>query len=263
MGHRRRLRLIFKMNEHHVDERDAATLLQASGDFLECVRVGRINHHRNAMNGSLRAAKLDARDAGNLVHGFPEVFGVILKRDHDAGDHIAVSSGCASAVLTDFTLQFQICNSTFLGMISSTATYALRAAAYLANQPDRYVNRAEISEATAVPHEYLLKVLNQLDAAEIVTSRRGPGGGYRLRRPASEITSLEVVLAVDSIPRITECPLGIKDHRQLCPLDQLLDNAASQLEAALAQTKLSDLLPKKKPKKKARTCDFPKISTSH
>lgn len=144
-------------------------------------------------------------------------------------------------------------------MISSTAIYALRAAAYLANQPGRYVNRTEISEATAVPHEYLLKVLKQLDGAEIVNSRRGPGGGYRLTRPAGEITTLEVVLAVDTIPRITACPLGIEGHVQLCPLHQLLDNAAWQLEEALAQAKLSDLLPKKK----SRTCDFPKISASH
>lgn len=141
-------------------------------------------------------------------------------------------------------------------MISSTATYALRAAAYLANQPDSYVNRAEISDATAVPHEYLLKVLNQLDAAEIVESRRGPGGGYRLRRPASEVTSLEVVLAVDSIPRITECPIRIEDHERLCPLHQLLDDAARQVEEALARSTLSDLLPKKSSQK----CDFPNIS---
>lgn len=156
-------------------------------------------------------------------------------------------------------LQFQTRNSTFLDMISSTATYALRAAAYLAHHPDRYVNRAEISDATAVPHEYLLKVLNRLDTAEIVKSRRGPGGGYRLRRPAGEITSLEVVLTVDSIPRITVCPLGVERHAQLCPLDQLLDHAAWQLEEALAQAKLSDLLPRKK----SRTCDFPKIRTTH
>jgi Rrf2 family protein len=92
-------------------------------------------------------------------------------------------------------------------MISSTATYALRAPAYLARQPDRYVNRAEISEANTV-----LRVLNQLDGAEIVKSRRGPVGGYRLSRPANEITSLEIVLAVDSIPQITVCPLGIERH---------------------------------------------------
>lgn len=139
-------------------------------------------------------------------------------------------------------------------MISSTATYALRAVVFLASQPDRYVNRSEISDATLVPHEYLLKVLNQLDAAEIVESRRGPGGGYRLRMSADELTSLEVVQAVDSIPRIKECPLGIAGHEQLCLLHQLLDNAARRVEESFAETRISDLLPRKR----SRTCEFPK-----
>jgi Rrf2 family protein len=143
-------------------------------------------------------------------------------------------------------------------MISSTAAYALRAATYLANQPDRYVSRAEISDATSVPHEYLLKVLNLLDAAEIVESRRGPGGGYRLRKPGDELSSLEVVSAVDTIPRIKECPLGIVDHEELCPLHRLLDDAARHFEEALAQAKISDLLPKKS----SQSCHFPKLSTS-
>lgn len=100
--------------------------------------------------------------------------------------------------------------------------------------------------------------MNQLDAAEIIESRRGPGGGYRLRKPADELTSLEVVLAVNSIPRITECPLGIVDHENLCPLHQLLDDAAHHVEEALAQAKIFDLLPKKS----SQSCDFPKISPS-
>ena len=125
---------------------------------------------------------------------------------------------------------------------------------YLASQPDRYVNRAEISDATLVPHEYLLKVLNQLDGgAALVESRRGPGGGYRLRKPADELTALDVVLAVDTIPRITECPLGIIGHEQLCPLHRLLDDAGRRVEEAFAETHISDLLPGKI----SRTCEFP------
>lgn len=143
-------------------------------------------------------------------------------------------------------------------MISSTATYALRAAVYLANQPGKFISRAEISAATSVPHEYLLKVLNLLDAAEIVESRRGPGGGYRLRLRADELTTLEVVLAVDTIPRIRDCPLGIVEHEKLCPLHQLLDDAARHVEEALAQAKISDLLPKKS----SQSCHFPELSKS-
>ena len=144
-------------------------------------------------------------------------------------------------------------------MISSTATYALRAVVYLASQPGRYINRSEISDATMVPHEYLLKVLNLLDKAEIVESRRGPGGGYRLRKSADELTSLEVVLAVDSIPRITKCPLGLVGHKKLCPLHQLLDEAAKRVEEAFTEVRISGLLPQKRSQK----CDFTKINSSH
>lgn len=125
---------------------------------------------------------------------------------------------------------------------------------YLAGQADRYVNRAEISDATLVPHEYLLKVLNQLDRdAGIVQSRSGPGGGYRLRKPADELTALDVVLAVDVIPRVSRCPLGIAGHEQLCPLHQLLDDAGGLIEEAFARTRVSDLLPGKR----SRQCEFP------
>ena len=130
-------------------------------------------------------------------------------------------------------------------MISSTATYALRAVVYLAGQPGRYVNRAEISDATSVPHEYLLKVLNQLDAAELVESRRGPGGGYRLRVSAEELTALGVVLAVDTTSGIADCPLGITSHEQLCPLHQFLDDAGRLVEETFARTKISDLMPRR------------------
>jgi len=137
-------------------------------------------------------------------------------------------------------------------MISSTATYALRAVVYLASQPGRFVCRSEISDATLVPHEYLLKVLNLLYAAEIVDSRRGPRGGYRLRVSPNELSSLMVVEAVDSIPRLSSCPLGIPGHKKLCPLHMLLDEAARRVEEAFAEVRISDLLRKKR----SHSCDF-------
>jgi len=138
-------------------------------------------------------------------------------------------------------------------MISSTAAYALRAVVFLANRPNDYLSRSEISEGTLVPHDYLLKVLRQLADAEIVTSKRGPGGGYRLTTSPDELTSLAVVSAVDTIPRIKQCPLGIIEHQQLCPLHRLLDDASRAVEEAFQQTMITDLLPRKR----SRTCNFP------
>ncbi len=67
------------------------------------------------------------------------------------------------------------------------------------------------------------------------------------------MTAHEVVLAVNTIPRITECPLGIPDHERLCPLHQLLDDAIRLVEEAFSKTTLFDLLPQKR----LHTCEFP------
>lgn len=146
--------------------------------------------------------------------------------------------------------------STISDMISTTAQYALRAVVYLAKRGEGYVNRAEIANATTVPSDYLLKVLNELDSAGIVDSRRGPGGGYVLTRPADEISALDVVLAVDEIPRITECPLGITDHEVLCPLHKLMDEASRLVEESFERVTISDLSSKRK---QTRSCNFPNL----
>lgn len=56
---------------------------------------------------------------------------------------------------------------------------------------------AKLAEYHDVPGPYLAKHLQALSAAGLVESVPGPKGGYRLARPASEITVLDVVLAVD------------------------------------------------------------------
>lgn len=124
---------------------------------------------------------------------------------------------------------------------------------FLASRHNKFTSRIEISTATQVPHDYLLKVLTLLSSTSIVESQRGPGGGYRLAVFPSDLSALEVVEAVDTIPRITECPLGIPEHEKLCPLHRLLDDASRTVEEAFARTAISDLLPKRRPGQ----CDFP------
>ena len=140
-------------------------------------------------------------------------------------------------------------------MISLTAKYALRAIVFLANYEEPFVSAAGIAEATLVPHDYLLKVLRELDEAVVVESRRGPGGGYSLIKSPDQISVLEVVMAVDTIPRITECPLGISDHVKLCPLHRLLDDVSRQVEDTFRETMIENLIP---PRNRSRSCGFPK-----
>lgn len=54
-----------------------------------------------------------------------------------------------------------------------------------------------ISERQAIPARYLEQIFQRLRRAGLVSSKRGPGGGYTLARPAAEITLREVVEAVE------------------------------------------------------------------
>ena len=83
--------------------------------------------------------------------------------------------------------------------ISAKAEYACLAVLALArSRPESsFVHIREISQEYGIPERYLVQILLQLKAAGLVTSTRGAGGGYRLARPASQISLSEIVIAID------------------------------------------------------------------
>ncbi len=128
-------------------------------------------------------------------------------------------------------------------MISQTAEYALRAVVWLAGHPEAPLGTPEIAEVTRVPTGYLSKVLQELRRAGLVVSNPGRGGGFKLARPAREISVLDVVNAVDPVERIEACPLGLKSHSgTLCPLHRRLDRAIELMERAFAESTVAELV---------------------
>lgn len=127
-------------------------------------------------------------------------------------------------------------------MLSKTAEYALRAVACLAGHPDIALSADFLSERTKVPRRYLHKVLQDLVAAEILTSRPGPRGGYELVSELSTLTILDVVNAVAPVERIRSCPLGLTSHTSLCPLHKELDKAYAATEAAFKGVTIEKLI---------------------
>lgn len=81
--------------------------------------------------------------------------------------------------------------------ISAKADYAMRAALELAAAEEPPVKGERIAEAQGIPLKFLENILIDLRHAGIVASQRGPEGGYRLDRPAAEITAADVIRAVD------------------------------------------------------------------
>jgi Rrf2 family protein len=81
--------------------------------------------------------------------------------------------------------------------ISAKADYAVRAALELAAADTPPVKGERLAEAQGIPLKFLENILGDLRQSGLVVSQRGPEGGYRLERPAEEISVADVIRAVD------------------------------------------------------------------
>jgi len=100
-------------------------------------------------------------------------------------------------------------------MLSTTSEYALRALAHLARRPNNLaVLGRDLARAAEIPANYLSKVLLTLRKAGLVDTSRGSGGGYRLRKAASEIYLIDVVELFEGISRTS--PTCFLAHTRPC-----------------------------------------------
>jgi Rrf2 family protein len=82
--------------------------------------------------------------------------------------------------------------------VSAKTDYALRAVVELAaSDGDAPVKGERLATSQAIPLRFLENILLQLRHAGLVDSRRGAEGGYRLARPAEDITLADVIRAID------------------------------------------------------------------
>lgn len=108
-----------------------------------------------------------------------------------------------------------------------------------------------LAEAFGLSPSYLLKHLNALSSAGILESVSGPAGGYRLGRPAGEITLLDIVLAVEGKQPAFRCAdirrhgpfkLPASVYAKPCGINAAMLRAEKAYRAALAAERLSDIV---------------------
>src|SRR5688572_21072796 len=136
--------------------------------------------------------------------------------------------------------------------MSQGVEWALHCCSVLAGiPPERVVPSARLAELHEVPPAYLAKHLQALSAAGIVESVPGPRGGYRLARPAVDVTVLDVVLAVDgadaafTCTEIRQCGPGACEpsaYRTACGVARIMWAAEDAWRASLRQHTIADLL---------------------
>lgn len=89
--------------------------------------------------------------------------------------------------------------------LTKRTEYGLIALLHLAEREGRFISAREIGERYPIPPRLLAESLKVLGRAGLVDSQRGASGGYRLARPAEQITIDAVVAALEGVPPITSC----------------------------------------------------------
>src|SRR5262245_31242354 len=126
--------------------------------------------------------------------------------------------------------------------LSRAAAYAVHALAHLAAGGEGCrATAAALAPGAGTTPAFLAKILEPLAAAGLLASSRGPGGGYRLARPLSRITLLEVIEAVDG-PLGGRCAAPESAHPAFDRrLEAACERAAGSVRKQLAKVRLSDL----------------------
>ncbi|MDH4394513.1 MAG: Fe-S cluster assembly transcriptional regulator IscR [Limnobacter sp.] len=119
------------------------------------------------------------------------------------------------------------------------------------------VTLAGISERQSISLSYLEQLFSKLRRHDLVDSVRGPGGGYQITKPLSEVSVADVIIAVDEPLDATQC--GGKEDCTIegqCMTHDLWSTLNSKMLDYLNSVTLQSLVDKNKQKAGCQTIEF-------
>lgn len=129
-------------------------------------------------------------------------------------------------------------------MFSKACEYGIRAVIYIgANCRDgKKVGIKQICEAIGAPEHFTAKILQDLSKRNIVSSTKGPNGGFYTEK-SQEIKLIDIVRAIDGEKIFTSCGLGIKScsSKKPCPIHYEFKKIRDSLEHMLKTTSISQV----------------------
>ena len=118
------------------------------------------------------------------------------------------------------------------------------------------VSLSDISSRQAISLSYLEQLFSKLRRSELVSSVRGPGGGYELKRGSGEIFIAQIIDAVDESVDTTKCQgAGDCQGGETCLTHYLWEDLSEQIHTFLESISLADLVAKNEVKKIADNQD--------
>lgn len=132
--------------------------------------------------------------------------------------------------------------------LSTKGRYAVMAMAELASrrESDEPVSLSDIAASQNISLSYLEQLFAKLRKGGLVVGVRGPGGGYRLSRPAVELRVGDIILAVDEPIAATRCKpgssIGCTGTAARCITHDLWEELGRQIHVFLSSVTLADVV---------------------
>jgi Rrf2 family protein len=109
--------------------------------------------------------------------------------------------------------------------LSEAASIGIHSMVLIA-RTEETINVNKIAEITFASRHHVAKVLQRLVKEKLLSSNRGPGGGFALNKPANKITLLQIYECIEGVIEITNCPV----ENQTCPFGKcLLGNVLNKI----------------------------------
>lgn len=130
-------------------------------------------------------------------------------------------------------------------MLSQKLKYSLRAVLYLSlrETSDDPVGALEISRALKIPAAYTGKILQELARNEIISSQKGPNGGFYLTKANRSARIIRVVEIVDGVSMFHSCGLGLSQCSETrpCPFHDTFKSIRTSLLAVFRSKTIGEL----------------------
>ncbi|MCT4613688.1 MAG: Rrf2 family transcriptional regulator [Marinifilaceae bacterium] len=134
-------------------------------------------------------------------------------------------------------------------MLSNTCKYAIRSVIYLAVNAgqEKKIGIKKISEDLNIPTPFLGKILQNLAKQKLLSSTKGPHGGFGMGKEAEDISLIDIVEIVDGLDMFNSCIIGInpcklKAGAEPCPVHSQFETIRKEIFDLFSSKTISELL---------------------
>ncbi len=131
-------------------------------------------------------------------------------------------------------------------MLSNTSKYAVRAVIYLALNAgeDKKIGIKQISKDLGIPTPFLGKILQTLAKQKLLSSTKGPHGGFGLGKSADEISLIDIVDIIDGQDIFNKCLIRLEDcsEKEPCSMHDKYMEIRKNLMVLFHQEKIAELV---------------------